>query len=148
LAGRGGIHPRKVVMHPLAQAYERELTGIKIAGRLACADAVVSIVRKVLMRRLALAILAIMSVSAAGPARAQTYDPAFPFCMHMSGVQVLARIAATIRWTNAGHRRPAAASHVTRTRITWAQQPRRDDTRSDIAASIESIRFDLYRTDP
>jgi hypothetical protein len=35
------------------------------------------------MCRLALAILAIASVSAAGPARAQKYDPAFPFCMHV-----------------------------------------------------------------
>jgi len=35
------------------------------------------------MRRLALAILAIASVSAAGPAHAQKYDPAFPFCMHV-----------------------------------------------------------------
>jgi hypothetical protein len=35
------------------------------------------------MRILALAILAIGMVSAAGQARAQTYDPAFPVCMHV-----------------------------------------------------------------
>jgi len=35
------------------------------------------------MRLLALAILAIVSMSAAGPARAQKYDPAFPFCMNV-----------------------------------------------------------------
>ena len=35
------------------------------------------------MRLSALAILAIVAVSAAGPAGAQTYDPAFPFCMHV-----------------------------------------------------------------
>jgi len=35
------------------------------------------------MRILALAILAIGTVSAAGQARAQTYDPAFPICMHV-----------------------------------------------------------------
>lgn len=34
------------------------------------------------MRALALTILT-MGVLAAGPARAQTYDPAFPFCMHV-----------------------------------------------------------------
>jgi hypothetical protein len=34
------------------------------------------------MRILALAILAIGVVSAAAPARAQTYDPAFLVCMH------------------------------------------------------------------
>ena len=35
------------------------------------------------MRILALAILATGMVSAAGPARAQTYDPAFPVCMYV-----------------------------------------------------------------
>jgi len=35
------------------------------------------------MRILALAILAVGMVSAAGQARAQTYDPAFPICMHL-----------------------------------------------------------------
>ena len=33
------------------------------------------------MRSLAVAILTIGTVFAAGPARAQKYDPAFPFCM-------------------------------------------------------------------
>ena len=63
---------------------ERELTGIDISGLLAYADALRSIVvRKIPMRRVALAILAILSVSAAGPAGAQKYDPDFPFCMHI-----------------------------------------------------------------
>jgi hypothetical protein len=35
------------------------------------------------MRILALAVLTIATVSAAGPARAQKYDPNFPFCMHV-----------------------------------------------------------------
>ena len=35
------------------------------------------------MRFLALALLAIGTVSAAGQARAQTYDPAFPVCRHV-----------------------------------------------------------------
>jgi len=35
------------------------------------------------MRILAMAIVAIAMVSAAGPARAQRYDPAFPFCMYV-----------------------------------------------------------------
>ena len=35
------------------------------------------------MRVLTLAILAIGMVLAAGHARAQTYDPAFPVCMHL-----------------------------------------------------------------
>jgi len=37
------------------------------------------------MRVLALAILAMSAVSAAGPARAQTYDPNFPVCLHVYG---------------------------------------------------------------
>ena len=35
------------------------------------------------MRVLTLAIVAIGMVSATGQARAQTYDPAFPVCMHL-----------------------------------------------------------------
>ncbi|MDO9060611.1 MAG: DUF3551 domain-containing protein [Bradyrhizobium sp.] len=37
------------------------------------------------MRNLALAILALATVSVAGPATAQTYDPAYPVCMHVYG---------------------------------------------------------------
>jgi hypothetical protein len=36
------------------------------------------------MRIPALALLVIGTVSAAGQARAQTYDPAFPVCMHIT----------------------------------------------------------------
>ncbi len=58
-------------------ARERELTEINM-----CAD-IVPFPKEVPMRILALAILAIGMVSAAGQARAQTYDPAFPICMHV-----------------------------------------------------------------
>ncbi|MDO9561131.1 MAG: DUF3551 domain-containing protein [Bradyrhizobium sp.] len=37
------------------------------------------------MRKLALAIAALATVSAAGPAAAQTYDPAYPVCLHVYG---------------------------------------------------------------
>jgi Protein of unknown function (DUF3551) len=37
------------------------------------------------MRILALAILAIGTVAAAGPAGAQTYDPNYPVCLHVWG---------------------------------------------------------------
>jgi uncharacterized protein DUF3551 len=37
------------------------------------------------MRRLALAILAIGTLSAAVPASAQTYDPSYPVCLHVYG---------------------------------------------------------------
>jgi Protein of unknown function (DUF3551) len=53
-----------------------------MAYLLPCAD-IVPISKEVPMRILALAILAIGMVSAAGQVRAQTYDPAFPVCMHV-----------------------------------------------------------------
>lgn len=37
------------------------------------------------MRRLAMAILALATVSVAAPAAAQTYDPAYPVCLHVYG---------------------------------------------------------------
>ncbi|MDP1583865.1 MAG: DUF3551 domain-containing protein [Bradyrhizobium sp.] len=37
------------------------------------------------MRNLALAIVALATVSVAGPASAQTYDPAYPVCLHIYG---------------------------------------------------------------
>ncbi len=37
------------------------------------------------MRNLALAILALATVALAGPAAAQTYDPAYPVCLHVYG---------------------------------------------------------------
>ena len=40
--------------------------------------------KEVLMRILALAILAIGSISM-GPAAAQTYDPGYPVCLHVYG---------------------------------------------------------------
>jgi hypothetical protein len=37
------------------------------------------------MRRLSLAVLATATLAAAGPARAQTYDPSYPVCLHVYG---------------------------------------------------------------
>jgi len=37
------------------------------------------------MRKLAIAILATATVSMAAPAAAQTYDPAYPVCLHVYG---------------------------------------------------------------
>jgi hypothetical protein len=37
------------------------------------------------MRRPALAMLAIGTICATAPARAQTYDPAYPVCLHIYG---------------------------------------------------------------
>src|SRR5919106_6161188 len=41
--------------------------------------------KEILMRTLALAILAIGAASAAAPAQAQTYDPSYPVCLHVYG---------------------------------------------------------------
>ncbi len=38
------------------------------------------------MRKLALAIAAIASISVTAPAAAQTYDPAYPVCLHVYGL--------------------------------------------------------------
>jgi hypothetical protein len=38
------------------------------------------------MRNLALAILTTATVSMAGPAAAQTYDPSYPVCLHVYGL--------------------------------------------------------------
>ena len=41
--------------------------------------------KAIVMRTLALAILAIGAASAAAPAQAQTYDPRYPVCLHVYG---------------------------------------------------------------
>jgi hypothetical protein len=41
--------------------------------------------KEILMRILAVAILAIGAASAAAPAQAQTYDPNYPVCLHVYG---------------------------------------------------------------
>jgi hypothetical protein len=40
---------------------------------------------EVLMRRLALAVLAMATLAPAAPASAQTYDPSYPVCLHVYG---------------------------------------------------------------
>ena len=63
------------------------------------------------MRTLALTILTMGIVLAAGQARAQTYDPAFPVCMHVVPWEAaLIMIAPTIRWPNARRRLPARSA--------------------------------------
>ena len=48
--------------------------------------------KEILMRILALAILAIGAASAAAPAQAQTYDPNYPVCLHVYGPDQLLRM--------------------------------------------------------
>jgi hypothetical protein len=61
-------------------ARERELTKFIMACLFLGVDAVPSISREVLMRILALAIFGMLSI---GSATAQTYDPAYPVCLHV-----------------------------------------------------------------
>jgi hypothetical protein len=61
-------------------ARECELTKINMVCLFLSVDAVPSIPREVLMRILALAIFGMLSI---GPATAQTYDPAYPVCLHV-----------------------------------------------------------------
>src|SRR5271168_3878205 len=99
---------------------------------------VLAIPSEVPMRILALAILAIAMVSAAGQARAQTYDPAFPVCMHVVAARggtsedctyyTLAQCAAS------GAGRGALCNINPYSR---AQRRRRNKTAGGIAAFIE-----------
>jgi hypothetical protein len=68
-------------------ARERELTGINMGCLLPCPDANAppSIRKEVPMRIPALMIFAIGMAWAGSPARAQTYDPHYPVCMHVVG---------------------------------------------------------------
>ena len=52
------------------------------------------------MRIFALATLIIATLAAAAPARAQTYDPAYPVCMHVYGriVYYDCRFSSISRW--------------------------------------------------
>ncbi len=86
------------------------------------------------MRILALAILAIGMVSAAGQARAQTYDPAFPVCMHVAVWGGPFEDCTYYTMAQCASRLPAARASATSTRITRAQQRRRDETTGGIAA--------------
>jgi hypothetical protein len=61
-------------------ARERELTKFIMVCLFPGVDAVPSISREVLMRILALAIFGMFSIA---PATAQTYDPAYPVCLHV-----------------------------------------------------------------
>ena len=117
-------------------ARERELTGINMACQLPCVDGA-PISKEVRMRILAATILAIGLLSAAGQARAQTYDPGFPVCMHRAVGEALSRIAPTTRWPNVRRRLPATRACAASTRITRAQQRRRDETTGGIPASIK-----------
>ena len=67
-------------------ATEQKLTEINMVCLFRCVGAVPSIRKEVLIRMLALAILAMGMVSAAAPAQAQTYDPDYPVCMHVVGI--------------------------------------------------------------
>jgi hypothetical protein len=51
----------------------------------ACAGRAIAALKEVLMRIPALAILAIGTISAAAPARAQTYGEGYPVCLHVYG---------------------------------------------------------------
>jgi len=72
--------------HARRLASKRELTGINFVCLYRCADAVASAPEEAPMRILAVAILTIGMISAAGLARAQKYDPNFPFCMQVVGL--------------------------------------------------------------
>jgi hypothetical protein len=72
------------------------------------------------MRNLAgLAILTMSVVLAGGQARLRRMTQVIPFAWPSSREAASGTIAATIRWTNAGHRLPAAQPNVTLTLLRW-----------------------------
>jgi hypothetical protein len=64
--------------------------------------------KEALMRFPALAILTVATVLTAAPARAQTYDPAYPVCLHVYGRGAAITNAATHRCLSATRRHRAA----------------------------------------
>lgn len=126
---------------PASVARERELTGINIAGLFLCAAAVPSIPRRFRCVFWLWRFWQSSQLRRPGRLGRRNMIQTFRFaCTCSSGVQARGRIAATIRWLNAGHRRPDADSDVTPTRIMLAQQPRRDGTTDGIATSTDVIR--------
>src|SRR5712672_2599252 len=105
-----------------------------------CVHAVPSIPREILMRILALAILAIGTVSI-GPAAAQTYEPAYPVCLHKYGlVGATITIAATRRCLSATRRHRAARHSASSIHISRARKSPRNDI---IGGILASTKYDL-----
>ena len=86
------------------------------------------------MRILALAILTVATVSAAAPARAQTYDPRYPVCLkvivNFGGERYDCIYSSLEQCAQSAAGRPASASS---TRITRAEQ----DATGGTAAAID-----------
>jgi hypothetical protein len=95
--------------------------------------------KEALMRIPALAILTIATVLTAAPVRAQTYDPAYPVCLHVyqwGGPTIT--IAATRRCLSATRRHRAAPPRASSIHILLAwKSPARV---IGIAASTKSVR--------
>ena len=95
---------------------------------------------EILMRILALAILAIGTVSI-GPAAAQKYDPAYPVCLHRYGLGgSTITIAATRRCLSATRRHRAARHSATSIPISRARKSPGNDIIGGTLASTKSQR--------
>jgi hypothetical protein len=88
------------------------------------------------MRILALAILAIGTVSI-GPAAAQTYDPAYPVCLHVYGRANYYECRSTRRCLSATRRHRAARHSASSIHISRARKSPR--VIGGIAASTKAL---------
>ncbi len=106
--------------------------------RRTCRSTQSPIPKEILMRVLALVILAIGAASAAAPAQAQTYDPNYPVCLHVYG-RITYYDCSTLRCPSA-RCRPRAARHNARSiRITrTATSSRRRVATSAITAATSA----------
>jgi hypothetical protein len=75
----------KACLLPPATPFETGNRGRHARGLAAEPCGTAHIPKDALMRTLALAIVAIGTIAAAGPAPAQTYDPRYPVCLHVYG---------------------------------------------------------------
>ena len=90
------------------------------------------------MRVLALAILAIATISAAPSARAQTYDPAYPVCLQI--YQGWNDYYFECAYTSLAQCNASASGRAAQCIVNpGAKQRRPDDETGGIAASIELI---------
>jgi hypothetical protein len=101
--------------------------------------------KEVLIHIPALAILTIATVLMGTPARAQTYNPAYPVCLQTYGRDGNYIECGIPRWRSALSRRRAAPPSASSIRILRAGKCPRDHVLGGIAASIKCLAGRLSR---
>ena len=97
------------------------------------------------MRIPALVILTIATVLTAAPARAQTYDPAYPVCLHVYGRGPTITTAATPRFLSATGRHRAAPPSASSIHILRARQRPLGGIAASTKAYFGAAKLNAYR---